>query len=144
MNSEVVEREVRRLRLMTARLDEFREGTLVIDRLIVDLEGLLWQLELTDDAWRDAFLEEWGEIEISYATALDWRKPWPTIADGGVRRAVDQLSARLERRIADFEPRVDEKRPWHTRPGCIFGLLLGIVGGGLLIAFWIFAANFGP
>jgi hypothetical protein len=84
-------REERQLVLMRDRLTAFRSGRLPLKRLIDDLEGLLWALELASDDWKDAFRTEWGELEIAYAVADDHRDPVPDMTDAGVASAVETL-----------------------------------------------------
>lgn len=85
------DRELRQLRLMEDRLRAFARGELAIGPTIADLEGLLWALQQTPEAWRDQFREEWGELEIAYAVALDRGLPVPDATDPTIRGSVDAM-----------------------------------------------------
>ncbi len=100
--AEEIERERRQLRLMDERIEQFRNGSLSLARLISDLEGLLEARTLASDQWVDDFRSAWADLEIPYAVALDRLTPIPdahdpTIADGLfdldrlIRQAVDKL-----------------------------------------------------
>ena len=39
--------------------------------LVNDLEALLSALDGVSESWRDAFIEAWGDLEISYALMRD-------------------------------------------------------------------------
>lgn len=78
---------------MLDRLRGFRGGSVPLPRLISDLEGLLYALQTTPQAWRDRFIEEWSALEISYAAALDRLEPLPTLEDPHIAEAVDGLEA---------------------------------------------------
>lgn len=88
---ETEQREQRQLALMIDRLDRFRSGQLSIGSVINDLEALLDELQLVDDAWRREFIENWSDLEIPYAVALDRAKPIPTADDEPVRQALVRL-----------------------------------------------------
>ncbi len=88
---ERVERERRQLRLMLDRLHRFRSGELPIGPVINDLEALLGELELVDEAWRGEFIEAWSDLEIPYAVALDRLQPIPDARDATVADGVEAL-----------------------------------------------------
>jgi hypothetical protein len=84
---EDVERERRQLSLMKERIEQFRNGSLPLARLINDLEGLLEARIHASEQWIDDFRAAWGDLEIPYAVALDRLTPIPdahdpTVADG--------------------------------------------------------------
>jgi hypothetical protein len=56
--------------LMLDRLNAFEKGTLSLDRLVVDLEGLLNALQGVASSWKQTFLGDWGELEDERAYAL--------------------------------------------------------------------------
>lgn len=94
--------ELRQLRLMAERLAQFREGTIPIARAISDLEGLLWALDgRVPQEWFDSFLEQWGELEVAYAVALDRLTPIPDATDAALRNATDQMTRLVLEREAD-------------------------------------------
>lgn len=97
---EASERERRQLRLMRERLDAFAAGTLTLPPLVNDLEALLDALEETAEAWRDEFIDHWGELEIAYAVADDRRTPLPDITDPTVADAVGALRELIDRHPA--------------------------------------------
>ena len=90
-DEEAIERERRQLRLMLDRLHRFRSGELSIGPVINDLEALLNELQLANEAWRQEFTDAWSALEIPYAVALDRLEPIPTIADATVAEGVDQM-----------------------------------------------------
>jgi hypothetical protein len=61
----------RQFRLMLERLDAFARGRIAIDRLIIDLQGLLNALQMLDPKWKQSFLRHWGHLEEARAVALD-------------------------------------------------------------------------
>ena len=86
---------------MEERLAQFRTGTIPISRAISDLEGPLWALKgRVPAAWFDSFLEQWGELEVAYAVALDRLTPIPTATDGDVRSATDEMMSLVMERKA--------------------------------------------
>ncbi|SRR6266567_7093073 len=94
-------REMRQLGLMAERLDSFASGDIYIAQAISDLEGLLYALELTSDGWKDEFREEWGELEIAYAVALDRREPVPDASEPRIRDAVTAMRRLVDERLAE-------------------------------------------
>jgi hypothetical protein len=92
-------REDRQLRLMADRLDAFVSGKLHIAEAISDLEGLLWALEMTPEEWKHDFREQWGELEISYAVALDRQEPVPDASDPRIREAVRSMRRLVDERL---------------------------------------------
>jgi hypothetical protein len=55
--------------LMLDRLNAFEKGTLNLDRLVVDLEGLLNALQGIASSWKQTFLIDWGKLEDERAYA---------------------------------------------------------------------------
>jgi hypothetical protein len=96
---ETNERELRQLRLMADRLAGFERGDLCIAKVISDLRGLLWQLESTPQEWRERFEEQWGELEIAYAVALDRQAPIPDVSAPDIREAVRQMKLLAAERV---------------------------------------------
>lgn len=100
---EKVERECRQLRLMLDRVAGLRSGDLSIGHAIGDLEGLLYQLELASDGWRDEFTEAWSLLEIAYAVALDRNEPLPTASDGDVAEGLAAIERLAGARLAELD-----------------------------------------
>jgi hypothetical protein len=98
---EANERELRQLRLMADRVAGFERGELYIAKVISDLEGLLWQLETTPQEWRDRFREQWGELEIAYAVALDQLTPVPDVRTPSITEAVRQMKLLVAERLGE-------------------------------------------
>lgn len=95
--------EIRQLRLMAERLEQFRQGTVPIARAISDLEGLLWALDgRVPQAWFDSFLEQWGELEVAYAVALDRLTPIPDATEADLRSATDEMMRLVSERQASL------------------------------------------
>jgi hypothetical protein len=99
---EQIERERRQLRLMLDRLDRFSRDELPIGPVINDLEALLYQLELADEAWRGDFVEGWSDLEIPYAVALDRVEPIPTVRDPIVAEGVEVLYRLVRDRMSEL------------------------------------------
>ena len=66
-----VEHDERQYRLMLDHLEAYREKKIGINVLISALKGLLGALELRSDDWLERAINEWGNLEISYALELD-------------------------------------------------------------------------
>jgi hypothetical protein len=98
-DNEIRQRERRQLALMIDRLDRFRSGELSIGPVITDLEALLEELQLVDDAWRDDFREAWADLEIPYAVALDRQTPIPTATDATVGEGIASLDRLVHERL---------------------------------------------
>ena len=81
------DREQRQLDLMLDRISQFRRQELTIKQAVNDLEALLYELEESEEAWRDAYLEHWGVLEVSFALALDRGLPMPTAEDWAIAEA---------------------------------------------------------
>ncbi|MBB4200700.1 hypothetical protein CCR94_01050 [Rhodoblastus sphagnicola] len=60
-----------KLKLMLSQLAAFENGAMALDTLIPELEGLFSATALADADWREGFRDSWGDLEISYAFALD-------------------------------------------------------------------------
>ena len=56
--------------LMLDRLNAFEKGTLSLDRLVADLEGILNALDGVASDWKQKFLSDWGKLEEERAYAL--------------------------------------------------------------------------
>lgn len=65
------EYDQRQYRLMLDRLNGFERGIIGIGKLIDDLYALVNVLESAPDSWKRYFLQEWGDLEITRAGALD-------------------------------------------------------------------------
>jgi hypothetical protein len=117
------------------------------ERLFTD-SGLGRALGMTEVVYDPKIDGELRELNAVLAR-IDGSRPPGEILDDPLMDRVRHLAAGLLERFPGVRPAVSsqidiDNGPWHTRPGCIFGLSFGIIGGSLLIAFWIFAANFGP
>lgn len=99
---EVVDREQRQLVTMMDRLVRFRGGEIRIGETIGDLEGLLSELQLMDEAWRDRFVDAWSDLEIPYAFALDQLAPVPDASDWTVRQGLHALEALVAEGLASL------------------------------------------
>jgi hypothetical protein len=66
-----VEHDERQYRLMLNHLEAYREKKIGINVLISALKGLLSALELRSDDWLERAINEWGNLEITYAVELD-------------------------------------------------------------------------
>lgn len=100
--AEVIERERRQLVLMQERVAGFRSSDVSLGSLIADLEGLLEARALASEQWVDDFRSAWGDLEISYAVALDRLTPIPDTHDPGVGDALFDLDALIFSALADL------------------------------------------
>ena len=91
--SEATERERRQLVLMQDRIAGFRSGAVSLGVLIADLEGLMEARALASEQWIDGFRSAWGDLEISYAVALDRLTPIPDAHDPVVADGLLDLDA---------------------------------------------------
>jgi hypothetical protein len=55
---------------MLESLTAFEQGLLRLDRLVINLEGLLNALQEVKPAWKQTFLHHWGKLEDERAFAL--------------------------------------------------------------------------
>ncbi|WP_128925522.1 hypothetical protein [Bradyrhizobium guangxiense] len=62
--SEHDQRQYRRIR---DRLAAFESGEITLDKAVIDLEGLLNSLEMTDEPWKEAFRHHWSTLETARA-----------------------------------------------------------------------------
>jgi hypothetical protein len=99
-SDEPADRERRQFLLMEDRLRAFDAGDIYIAKAINDLEGLVSTLELTPDDWVEQFREAWGDLEVSYAVALDRLEPIPDATDPVVREAVAEMRRLVAERLA--------------------------------------------
>lgn len=94
------DRELRQYRLMEDRLRGFLDGSVRIDKAISDLEGLLYALEETPEAWRRSFQEAWGTLEVFYALALEAEDPeLPDASVPDLRHAAERMLAMVDAEI---------------------------------------------
>jgi hypothetical protein len=91
MTREDDDREKRQFRLMEERVLRFQSGDLNLGQTIADLKGLLAALERTPEAWKAQFGQEWGELEVGYAVALNNEAPIPTASDPVVEQATHKM-----------------------------------------------------
>jgi hypothetical protein len=97
------ERERRQLSLMQQRIASFRSGELFIARLIADLKGLLEARECASEEWIDDFRSASGDLEISYAVALDRLTPIPDAHDPCIADDLFDLDALSVSALAELE-----------------------------------------
>lgn len=64
------EYDQRQYRLMLDRITAFERGAVSLDKLVVDLEGLLNALEVAEHSWKETFRHYWGTLETGRAFAL--------------------------------------------------------------------------
>ena len=86
--------------MMAYKLAAFEKRELSLSALIIDLEGLFNALDSDDQDWRKAFWDSWGELEISYALALDRpSEPMDEISVKLVWEAVSDLKSLVAAKI---------------------------------------------
>ena len=85
------------------RIAKFRSGDLFLGTLIANLEALLGTMERASDQWIDDFRSAWGDLEISYAIALDQLTPISDVHDPGISDALFDLSALVVSALAHLD-----------------------------------------
>jgi hypothetical protein len=65
------EYQLRQIRQIAFRLDQFEQGKIKLSSLIQDIRGLLAALPATDKQWKQAMEAEWWTLEQIYAVSLD-------------------------------------------------------------------------
>ena len=99
----LVDRERRQFRLMDDRLCAFQDENIYIATVISDLEGLFRALELTSEDWIERFRCAWGELEVSYAVALDRLEPIPKATDPSIHGAVEEMRLLVAQALAALQ-----------------------------------------
>ena len=89
------------LQLMLAKLAAFESGQLALSSLISELEGLFNTLHLADPDWQEGFWDSWGDLEISYALALN--RGWKSLDE--VREQI------VLQAVADLRSLINAKLP---------------------------------
>jgi hypothetical protein len=81
------DKDRRQLGRILATLDRYQNDQLPIDALISGVDALIAALETKDSAFRSSLQQEWGTLEVAYASALDkGRMPF----DGNDRKTLNQ------------------------------------------------------
>jgi hypothetical protein len=93
------EREHRQLHLIEDRLSQFDRGEVDLGPIIADLRDLLAAIAPTPDAWKERFTEEWGQLEIAYALALDHKEPVPDATNPLLGQASRNMMELVEARL---------------------------------------------
>jgi predicted enzyme related to lactoylglutathione lyase len=93
----------RQYRRMLGRLMAYKNNALHLRELIDDLAALLAALENVRDEWRKSFQDRWGDLEVTYAIALDQNRSLDEQDRKLVEEAVDVLKALVQSRLADFQ-----------------------------------------
>jgi hypothetical protein len=78
---------------MLSKLVAFENGQLALSSLIPELEELFNAVGLDDEDWQEGFWNSWGDLEISYALALD--RGWKSL-DEAREKVVLQAVADLK------------------------------------------------
>lgn len=87
----------RQLGLMSDQIAAYRAGTIDLNALILSLEALLGAVSSVPEAWVDAFLAQWGELEQTYSVAVVRGEP----VDGpSIRQELASDLGELERLIS--------------------------------------------
>lgn len=92
---------------MRRALRQFAAGDIDLHGLICGLQALLNVLEEAPADWRHAFQDEWCNLEVTYAVAMDCGGKSLSPEDvAGVQKAVARLAALLA--MASVEPGADD------------------------------------
>ena len=83
--------DARQYKLLRERCQDFLDGRLGLPSLINDVEALLCVVEHPDLDWLSVFKNQWAELEIEHALALDENLPVPTASSGDLRRVVQGM-----------------------------------------------------
>jgi hypothetical protein len=92
------EYDQRQYRLMLERIDAFERGTIRLDTLVDDLEGLLNVLEAVSFEWRQAYLSHWGVLEEARAVGL--AEGWEEFDDEATKIILESTS-RLKHQVLE-------------------------------------------
>ena len=80
-----------------ATLDRYQNDQLPIDALISGVDALIAALETKDSAFRSSLQQEWGTLEVAYASALDkGRMPF----EGNDRKNIEPALVRLRELVS--------------------------------------------
>ncbi len=86
--------QMHQFKLMADRLAAFEKGDLALSVLVADLENLFHSLNVNDSDWEAGFWENWGDLEIAYAVALNRQlKQLSTASMQNVQEAVTNLKS---------------------------------------------------
>ena len=77
----------RQIKLMAQEIDMFLQEEISLGVLIRKLKGLFWALQSPDPSWKDDFINEWGSLEITYASDL-YQKEQGLSSEGFARDGV--------------------------------------------------------
>lgn len=88
---------------MRQRIAGFRSGDVSLGGLIADLDGLTEARALASEQWLDDFRSAWGDLEISYAVALDRLTPIPDAHDPLIADGLFDLDALIASALVDLE-----------------------------------------
>lgn len=88
----------RQYRLMSQQLDQYQNGVIDFDHLVLGLEALLAVLEAPDRTWADAFRQEWGSLEIVRATRV-CQGTKDMSGDPRISEAIDSMRRLLKDRV---------------------------------------------
>jgi len=63
--------DLRQYRRMSAKVEGYKSGNVMLKSLIDDLRGLLDALESPNEDWKQQALYRWGDLEVAFAVAAD-------------------------------------------------------------------------
>jgi hypothetical protein len=92
-------------RLVLSKLVAFENGQLALSSLIPELEELFHAVGLDDEDWQEGFWDSWGDLEISYAFALN--RGWKSLDEVG-----EQIVCQA---VADLKSLIGAKLPQGSR-----------------------------
>jgi hypothetical protein len=96
------EHDQRQYHLMLNRLTAFDQDIVSLDKLVVDLEGLLDALEVAEDSWKQTFRHYWGTLETGRALARsEGIRNFSAEASNALRKAVAHLKLLVLEKIDD-------------------------------------------
>lgn len=91
------DKDRRQLGRILATLDRYQNDQLPIDASISGVDALIAALETKDSAFRSSLQQEWGTLEVAYASALDkGRMPF----DGNDRKNIEPALVRLRELVS--------------------------------------------
>jgi hypothetical protein len=92
LEKERKEHNARQIALMEQRIKEYTDKKITIDRLISDLEGLIYHIQEPPKDFVDEYISAWSNLELTYACALDESRDFFTTEDTNcINKALSDL-----------------------------------------------------
>lgn len=93
------DRDIRQIRKMLGRIEQFERGDIPLSRLVFDLEALASQLSGISEQWRNAFLSGWGALDEVQAVIVNEAR---THLENKDKLVIDRALAKLKPLIKEL------------------------------------------